>query len=256
MRVLSYSKYLLTILGSYCSKRNLLQIQAGLNYLKIGHWIAEHGFQIVRRARDRKAVFDYVASKVQNKKVLYLEFGVYRGDSILYWARKLRNPDTKLHGFDSFEGLPEGWGPHAKGHFGVAGKVPQIDDPRITFFKGWFDQTLPRYSVPPHEILVIVMDADLYSSTIYVLRHLRPYIQSGTFIYFDEMNQIDHEPKALDEFINECSLEFRPVCADLTLSAIFFECCGPRLTNQHQNPYSFRKSFDYNAASQAGNECC
>jgi hypothetical protein len=186
--------------------------------------MAEHGFRFNRRLRNRVAVFDLVASRVQDKKVLYLEFGVYKGASIRYWSQKLRHPEAKLHGFDSFEGLPEDWEQYRKGHFDLRGHIPDIDDPRVRFFKGWFNEVLPGYSLPSHEVLIIVMDADLYSSTIYVLRHLRTYIRPGTYIYFDEMNHVDHEPKAFNEFMKGSSLKFRPVTADKSLDHAVFEC--------------------------------
>jgi hypothetical protein len=63
---------------------------------------------------------------------------------------------------------------------------------------------------PAHDVLVINMDADLYSSTIYVLNHLRPHIKPGTLIYFDEMNHVDHEPRAFDQFTSQNSRKFRP----------------------------------------------
>jgi hypothetical protein len=188
--------------------------------------MSDHGFHLNRRLRDRRAVFDVVASRVHDKRVLYLEFGVYKGDSMRYWSNKLRHPEARLHGFDSFEGLPEDWGPYNKGHFNARGRVPVLSDPRVEFFKGWFEQVLPNYVVPEHDILVVVMDADLYLSTSYVLRWLRSYIRPGTLIYFDEMNHVDHEPKAFDEFMKESSLRFKPVCADRTLAFAFFECIG------------------------------
>jgi len=46
-------------------------------------------------------------TKVRDKKVLYMEFGVAYGASIRYWSRELKNPTSVFHGFDSFEGLPE-----------------------------------------------------------------------------------------------------------------------------------------------------
>ena len=62
----------------------------------------------------------------------------------------LLNSKSKLHGFDSIEGLPENWLPHRqKGYFATHGEIPQIDDNRVTFFKGWFDQTLRTYKCPP-----------------------------------------------------------------------------------------------------------
>ena len=85
---------------------------------------------------------------------------------------------------------------------------------------------LPTYTVPDHDLLVLIMDADLSASTTYVLNHLRRYIRPGTLIYFDEMNHIEHEPKAFDEFMKETSLKFRPIAADRTLTYAFFECVG------------------------------
>jgi hypothetical protein len=34
--------------------------------------------------------------------------------------------------------------------------------------------------------MVMIMEADLYSSTAYMLRHLMPHARPGTFFYFDE----------------------------------------------------------------------
>jgi hypothetical protein len=123
--------------------------------------------------------------------------------------------------------LPEEWANHRQGQiFNAGGEIPVIDDPRVQFFKGWFDQVLPNYVVPEHDVLVLIMDADLYSSTACVLRYLRPYIVPGTLIYFDELNHVEHEPKAFAEFMRESGLSFRPVCADRTLTYASFECVG------------------------------
>lgn len=223
----SYPKYLLRLIGARLSKRQLYRVQALVNHLKVGRWMRDHGFHFERPLPDRWNVFDVVAARVQDRRVLYLEFGVFKGRTTSYWSAKLRNPESRLHGFDSFVGLPEEWADHASGKiFNAAGEIPVIADPRVQFFKGWFDQVLPSYVVPDHDLLVLIMDADLYSSTAYVLRHLRPYIRPGTFIYFDEMNHVEHEPKAFDEFMKETSLTFRPVCADRTLTYAFFECLG------------------------------
>jgi hypothetical protein len=223
----SYPKYLLRLIGARLSRLRLYNLQAIVNHLKLGRWMRDHEFYFDRPARDRWGVFEVVASRVQDKRVLYLEFGVFRGRTTRYWSAKLRNPESQLHGFDSFEGMPEEWANQAKGNiFNAAGQIPVIADPRVKFFKGWFDQVLPNYVVPEHDVLVLIMDADLYSSTSYVLRHLRPHIRAGTFIYFDEMNHVDHEPRAFDEFMQENSLTFRPVSADRTLTHAFFECVG------------------------------
>ena len=208
------------------SKGQLHRLQGVVNYLRLGRWMRDHGFHFDRVLRSRWEMFDLVASRVQDKRVLYMEFGVFRGRTIRHWSTKLRHPESRLHGFDSFEGLPEAWGPHTKGTFSVSGKIPEIADSRVQFFKGWFEDVLPMYVVPEHEVLILIMDADLYTSTAYVLRHLQAYIRPGTFIYFDEMNHVEDEPKAFHEFMESSSLKFAPVCADRALQRTFFECVG------------------------------
>ncbi len=126
--------------------------------------------------------------------------------------------------------MPEDAGPWSKGQFGTRGIVPDFADPRVRFFKGWFDDTLPRYSPPAHDQLIVNLDADLYSSTLVVLYSLRPYIRPGTVIYFDEMNWVDHEPRAFDEFIRVSGMKFRVLSADTTLNFVAFECVsGPSM---------------------------
>ena len=227
--ILRYFKYALTLAGSRLSGHHLHQLQMAINYMKIGDWMSRHGFHFSHRVRDRSAVFSAVANQVCDSRVLYLEFGVFEGASMQYWSSSLKHPDAMLHGFDSFEGLPEDFdlhGPYTKGTFDVKGMTPAIDDDRVQFCKGWFDQVLPTYEIPKHEVLVINMDADLYSSTIYVLRHLRPYFKPGTFLYFDDMSRPEHEPRAFDEFMRESGLKFQPVCADQSLNRVFFKCVG------------------------------
>jgi hypothetical protein len=224
--VLQRFKQLLTVIGARMSSQQLHHAEMVVNYLRLGWWYAINRFAVERRLPDRTAVFDAVADRVRDRQVAYLEFGVFKGDSIRYWSGALKHPGARLHGFDSFEGLPEDWddGPNPKGTFSVGGAVPQIADPRVEFFKGWFDQTLPSYTPPPHETLVITLDADLYSSTIYVLRHLRPFIVPGTFVYLDDMARPDHEPRAFKDFIVESGLAFRLIAADYSMNAAFFEC--------------------------------
>ena len=221
--MVSSFKRFLTEIGGRCQSSRVRQLQAALNYVKLGRWMRDHQVTLSRLPQ-RWDVFDSVSTRVQDLRTLYLEFGVYQGATMRYWSARLNHPDSKLHGFDSFEGLPDAWGIHQKGYFDTGGRIPQIDDPRVRFFKGWFDQTLPDYQVPEHDVLVLVMDADLYSSTIFVLRQLRQHIRPGTFIYFDEMQEVEHEPRAFDDFMRESGMRFRCIAIDRTMSCAFFEC--------------------------------
>jgi hypothetical protein len=180
------------------------------------------------RAHNRREVWMPIVERVQDQKVLYLEFGVWEGASMRFWSEHLSHPGSSLHGFDSFEGLPETEGKWwSKGQFDVNGRVPVIDDPRVQFFKGWFDQTLPDYTPPEHDVLVVNIDADLYSSTICVLRHLKPHIRRGSFLYFDEFHHPESEQRALEEFMDETHLNVSVVSGTKNFVHMCFECTSP-----------------------------
>jgi hypothetical protein len=227
-RALDLTKRVLTHVGSRLPRSAIRQSQAVTNYLTLGRWMREHGFQPVRRVRERTEIFGSIAHELRNRRVLYLEFGVFHGSAIRYWAQALEHPETRLHGFDSFEGLPEDFdvldGPNRKGFFSTLGQIPKVDDPRVAFFKGWFEETLPAYRPPEHDVLLVTLDADLYSSTICVLRSLRPWILPGTYLYFDDLCRLEHEPKAFDEFMKESGRRFGLVCSDHSLNRAMFQC--------------------------------
>jgi hypothetical protein len=223
-------KRFLTTLGAALPDRALHALSMTLNYMRLGRWMRSQGFAVPSRFQLREGVFNVAAEKIRDRRVLYLEFGVYQGASMRWWSQALRNPQSRLHGFDSFEGLPEAFddagGKYARGWFSTGGQIPQIEDPRVTFFKGWFSDTLPGYTPPEHDVLFINIDADLYSSTAYVLLTLRPYIKPGVYLYMDDMSRPDHEPRALEEFIRETGLRFRALAADVTLNNVLFICTG------------------------------
>ena len=92
----------------------------------------------------------------------------------------------------------------------------------MKFFKGWFHDTLPSYTVPAHEQLVISIDADLYTSAKMVLQHLKGSISVGTYLYFDEFNDPQHELKAFHEFLADTGARFETMAAFLDLSGVMF----------------------------------
>jgi hypothetical protein len=216
-------KHFLTRIGARCSRETIRQLDATLNYLEVGRWLREKGLAVPSRVAAREAVFDAAVSAIRDKQVLYLEFGVWQGVSMRYWSNALHNPASRLSGFDSFEGLPEAWNQnYRKGHFSTGGQIPQIDDPRVQFFKGWFEETLPKYLPPEHEQLVINLDADLYSSTIFVLNSLRSHIKVGTYLYFDEFFDRNNELRAFDEFLAKTAMRFELLAASRLLREVMF----------------------------------
>ncbi|MHB1286631.1 MAG: class I SAM-dependent methyltransferase [Leptospirales bacterium] len=141
---------------------------------------------------------------------LFLEFGVFQGESINYIARKIA-PDT-IYGFDSFEGLPEFWrngfGP---GTFVTEG-IPQVEK-NVILVPGWFHETVPRFLTTNHDFVAFLhVDCDLYSSTKTILHHLIHYIRSGTVIVFDEYFNYpswrEGEFRAFGEFVSSTGLKY------------------------------------------------
>jgi O-methyltransferase len=218
-------KVLLTRAGEHTSVSTLLRLNSAINYLEVGRWLPANGFESSPRFSNRELLFSAIADRIRFEKVLFLEFGVYRGASLLSWSKLLMNPLSSLHGFDSFEGLPEDWDwVRAKGTFDQGKEPPIIDDPRVCCHVGWFDKTLPAFVLPEHERLLIHLDADLYSSTKFVLETLRPEITTGTIIMLDEFCDRLHELRAFSQFIEATQLKFRFLGATTTLEQVAFEC--------------------------------
>jgi hypothetical protein len=216
-------KSLLTRVGGYCSPRVVHRLNSVVNYLEVGRWFRTRGFRVGTPVRDRFQLFDRVTEQIGHERVAYLEFGVWMGDTMRWWSKRLAHPDSVLHGFDSFEGLPEQWNLESgQSAFSMDGKLPDIPDPRVKFFKGWFDDTLKGYVVPPHDVLFITLDADLYSSTRSVLTALEKDIHPGTYLYFDEFSDRMHEMRAFEEYIARTKAEFEVVGATLPLTHVVF----------------------------------
>lgn len=219
------AKILLTRLGSICSPRVVYELNGAFNYLHAGWWLEAHGFRPHVRVRTREELFRRMAADLGDRQVLYLEFGVARGASMRQWSKLLRNPRSMLHGFDSFQGLPHDWTleGHPRGYFSTGGEVPEIDDPRVRFFVGQFEETLPHYAWPEHEVLIVLMDADLYSSTSIALRYIRDRLRSGSYLYFDQFHHRCDELRAFAEFLDESAFEFELTVASRDLSMVAFK---------------------------------
>ena len=72
---------------------------------------------------------------------LVLEFGVRFGTSIRQIAALV---DQDVHGFDSFQGLPESWHNESKGFYSTKGVIPPVPE-HVTLHEGWFEETLPGF---------------------------------------------------------------------------------------------------------------
>ncbi len=181
----------------------------------------------MRFAKDRLVNAKYVNNRkelwyeaIRNMEVndgLIMEFGVRNGYSISFIANILSHEE--VHGFDSFEGLPEEWSSKTakpnepRGGLSRGGHLPAVPK-NVRLHKGWFENTLPLFlrSYPDKNSSLIHIDSDIYSSAKTVLFLLAKTIIPGTIIIFDEYYNYsgweDHEFKAFQEFVKEYALTY------------------------------------------------
>jgi hypothetical protein len=142
----------------------------------------------------------------------YLEFGVFTGGTIRFIASRIGG--RKIHGFDSFEGLPQDWAGFNLGQraFDVGGKLPRVPA-NVELHRGWFDDSLPPWvAANPGPVAFIHVDCDLYSSTRTIFQLLGDRFVAGTVILFDEYfnypNWERHEFKAFQELVAERRVKY------------------------------------------------
>jgi hypothetical protein len=177
------------------------------NTLTLSQWISQQNkkklefndfFSCRRDYNKREKLYEYVVNQQQLDLIAldYLEFGVSGGYSFKWWVKRLQKEDNRFYGFDTFEGLPENRGiAYKKGD--MSSSIPDLNDSRIRFIKGLFQETLPEFLRNNHieksRRKVIHMDADLFSSTLFTLTCIAPYLNKGDIIFFDEFNVPNHE---------------------------------------------------------------
>jgi O-methyltransferase len=139
---------------------------------------------------DHLSLYRHAADVIgRDEPITYLEFGVADGGSFRRMVGEFSHPDSLFVGFDSFVGLPEDWLMHKRGAFSNSGLTPAVDDNRVRFVQGWFQNTLhenlPWLRKHLKGRVLIHYDCDLYSSALFVLSSLWPCCSEYHFIMDD-----------------------------------------------------------------------
>ena len=158
---------------------------------------------------NRESLWEHTLNFYNNNSIILLEFGVHEGGSMSKFLQLNTNRNSFFYGFDSFIGLPSAWSNWPEGSYSNNGKIPEIQDSRVNFIKGWFQNTLPNFLLNLNEIdnLIVHYDADLYSSTLFCLMQIDalkiPYLA-----IFDEF--VGEETRALANYqeITGAQVEF------------------------------------------------
>lgn len=177
--------------------------------------------------KSRNQLYTYINEFIENNAISYCEFGVFEGASINYWSSINSNKDSRFYGFDTFSGLPEDWhnftGGLQKGTFDTQGQLPNILDGRVSFYKGLFQETLPNFvsDYTSNRLLVINIDADLYSSTLFVLTQLDRKLVKGSIIIFDEFSSVLHEFRAFEDYCSAYNVKFEVIASSKTSKSYY-----------------------------------
>jgi O-methyltransferase len=145
-----------------------------------------------------------------------IEAGVWRGGMTIFMRAALKAyqvADRKVWVADSFAGLPTIDRRHetfdwksgdmaisvetVRGNFARYGLL----DEQVVFLKGFFAETLPN--APVRSLSILRVDADLYQSTMDVLRNLYSALSVGGYAIFDDYQNLPDCRRAIDEFRSE-----------------------------------------------------
>jgi len=159
---------------------------------------------------------EYAIKRASGLDGLNLEFGVFSGKTINFFAEILEQEgkSEKIYGFDNFRGLTESWSGFglARGVFDRGGEKPKVRD-NVELIVGDIKTTLPEFlSNTDEPIKFVHIDTDTYGPCKDILELLRPYLQEGTVILFDQLlgyfGYQEHELAALNETLSSGEYRF------------------------------------------------
>lgn len=147
---------------------------------------------------------------------LIMEFGVASGRTLTQIANGVGG--AKVHGFDSFKGLPEDW-KFGRGKGNFARPEPPPVPPNAELVIGYYSETVEGFAAAHQQpVSFMHIDCDLYSSTAEVLTAFTPHIAPGTVVVFNEYFNYPgwqrHEFKAWQEFVARTGARYRYVACN------------------------------------------
>jgi hypothetical protein len=164
----------------------------------------------------REHMADLAARFVKHNRIegSYLEFGVWRGSTFAQFYHTFRRHrlSVPMYAFDSFEGLPEpsgvdalaGYEPFRAGQFGCSAlelaaelRGRWVPETAYTIVAGFYEDTLrPELceKLGLDRAALVWIDCVLYESARCVLEFVRPLLQDGTMLMFNDFYRFKGHP--------------------------------------------------------------
>jgi len=142
----------------------------------------------------------------------YLEFGCYRGDTLIYAFKRAASlmPWMRFFAFDSFQGFPQLDFPDTEGEYWQGQfsctqdeflnnlKKANVKLNRVRCIPGWFSQTLTPELKRKEDLniaSIVYIDCNLYKSCIPVLQFITDILETGSVIMFDDWFSFKGNPE-------------------------------------------------------------
>jgi O-methyltransferase len=102
---------------------------------------------------------------------------------------------------------------------------PRTGDARVEFVVGSFQETLPKFvaNFRTGNPIIVHLDCDLYSSALYCLTKLDTILPPGTILIFDEFGDVQHEFRAVHDYLSSYRREVSVLCSHDDFFAIAVE---------------------------------
>jgi hypothetical protein len=160
-------------------------IKSVVECVEFRYW-ARMKFPNIRITATKYSLLNEILEKTSTSpKLNFLEFGVAFGETTQFLLDKIKT-NFSYTGFDTFEGLPSSWRNLPKGAITAGGKIPLIQDERVSFIKGLVEKTLPGIEISSLDTNIFLFDLDLFSPTLFVYEEIKNHITPGDVLYFDE----------------------------------------------------------------------
>jgi len=165
---------------------------------------------------------------VLNKNIQgdFVECGVWKGGNLILYSllNQKKNLNRKIHGYDTFEGMPlpgrydfkydgrsavdlyhqrtksnNGW---CKSTLDEVEEniLKECPDNKINLIKGTVEETLLIEKNIPQKISILRLDTDFYESTKIELEVLFPRLETGGVLIIDDYGNYKGARKAVDEY--------------------------------------------------------
>lgn len=90
---------------------------------------------------------------------------------------------------------------NSKAVFNLLTNIVGYPKERVKIYKGWFQETLPKYNTRIDKIALLFLDCDLYESTKVCLEYLYKKVVHNGFILVDDYHAYPGCKKAVDDYL-------------------------------------------------------